>query len=208
MEKGVVEKCLAFCQALSNNNQVFSFSLTIGSDNFNFDLKELAKSSCVKKKKSPSQLRREKKRREERKQAATSTKAEEDAAEVSSKSFANPRCDPCETTFSSEEELSAHNESAHKKLFSPEKEHGIASHCELQLSPIHVQRDEENISEQESEPLVCDLSWPGYCDSKCRETFSCENDLRVHVHLSHMRCFRERYSTPCPWEHCISNEKS
>ena len=184
------------------------FSLTIGSDNFNFDLKELAKSSCVKKKKSPSQLRREKKRREERKQAATSTKAEEDAAEVSSKSFAKPRCDPCETTFSSEEELSAHNESAHKKLSSPEKERGIASHCELQLSPIHVQRDEENISEQESEPLVCDLSWPGYCDSKCRETFSCENDLRVHVHLSHMRCFRERYSTPCPWEHCISNEKS
>ena len=206
MDKSVVEKCLAFCQALSNNNQLFSFSLTIGSDNFNFDLKELAKSSCVKKKKSPSQLRREKKRREERKQAAA--KAEEDAAEVSEKSLAKPRCDPCETTFSSEEELSDHNESAHKKLSSPEKERGIASHGELQLSPIHVQRDEESISEQESEPLVCGLTWPGYCDSKCRETFSCENDLRVHVHLSHMRCFRERYSTPCPWEHCISNEKS
>ena len=73
---------------------------------------------------------------------------------MSEKSFARPRCDPCETTFSSEEELSDHNESAHKKkLSSPEKERGIASHGELQLSPIHVQRDE-----QESEPLVCGLT--------------------------------------------------
>ena len=48
MDKSVVEKCLAFCQALSNNNQLFSFSLTIGSDNFNFDLKELANPFLVK----------------------------------------------------------------------------------------------------------------------------------------------------------------
>ena len=216
MDKGVVEKCLAFCQSLSNNHQLFSFSLTIGSDNFNFDLKELAKSSCVKKKKSPSQLRREERRREERKQAAT--KAEEDAAKVSEKTLVKPKCDPCETTFNSEEELSAHNESAHKKLSSPEKEHGIPSHCELRMSPIHVQRDEENLSENESASsplpsppslsLVCELSWPGYCDSKCGKTFSCENDLRVHVHLSHNLCFRQRYLTPCPWEHCISHDKS
>ena len=58
MDKDIVEKCLAFCQALSGNNKLFSFSLKIGSDNFNFELKELAKSSCIKKKKSPSQLRR------------------------------------------------------------------------------------------------------------------------------------------------------
>ena len=75
MDKDVVEKCLAFCQALTSSNHLFSFSLKIGNDAFNFDLKELAKSSCVKKKKSPSQLRREKKRRDERTRAAS--KAEE-----------------------------------------------------------------------------------------------------------------------------------
>ena len=81
MDKETVEKCLAFCQALSSNNQLFTFSLNIGGDSFNFNLKELAKSSCVKKKKSPSQLRREEKRKEQRKQAAT--KAEEEPAKVS-----------------------------------------------------------------------------------------------------------------------------
>merc|ERR1712114_83897 len=75
MDKDVIEKCLAFCQALSSSNQLFSFNLKIGSDSFNFDMKELAKSSCVKKK-SPSQLRREKRKRDERKRAATM--AEED----------------------------------------------------------------------------------------------------------------------------------
>ena len=50
MDKDVIEKCLAFCQALSNSNQLFSFNLKIGSDSFNFDMKELAKSSCFKKK--------------------------------------------------------------------------------------------------------------------------------------------------------------
>ena len=217
MDKGVVEKCLAFCQALSNNHQLFSFGLTIGSDNFNFDLKELAKSSCVKKKKSPSQLRREERRSEERKQAAT--KAEEDAAKVSEKTLVKPKCDPCETTFNSEEELSAHNESAHKKLSSPEKERGIPSHCELRMSPIHVQRDEENLSENESasSPLPSPPSLSLVC-RYCRKTFSCENDLRVHVHLGHNICLRERYdkksddflsySTPCPFEGCTSHEKS
>ena len=45
MDKDVVEKCLAFCQALSSSNHRFSFNLKIGSDSFNFDLKELARSS-------------------------------------------------------------------------------------------------------------------------------------------------------------------
>ena len=64
MDKAVIEKCLAFCQALSAGNKLFSFGFKIGSDTFNFELKELVKGSCSKKNKSPSQLRRELRRRE------------------------------------------------------------------------------------------------------------------------------------------------
>ena len=132
MDKDVVEKCLAFCQALTSNNHLFSFSLKIGNDAFNFDLKELAKSSCIKKKKSPSQMRRETRRREERRRAAT--KAEEDIAETSEQSAnVKPKCDSCDTSFNSEEELSAHIQSVHT---TPEKERGSESQIELKLSPI------------------------------------------------------------------------
>ena len=78
MDKGVVEKC----QALTTDNKSFSFSLTMGSDIFNFSSKKLVKSSCgKKKKKSSSQLGREERRRQGRKSA------EEDAEKVSSKSL-------------------------------------------------------------------------------------------------------------------------
>ena len=146
MDKDVVEKCLAFCQALTSNNHLFSFSLKIGNDAFNFDLKELAKSSCIKKKKSPSQMRRENRRREERRRAAT--KAEEDIAETSEQSAnVKPKCDSCDTSFNSEEELSAHIQSVHT---TPEKERGSESQIELKLSPIQTQRNEEKLSEQDS----------------------------------------------------------
>ena len=222
MDKDVVEKCLAFCQALSSSNQLFSFNLKIGSDSFNFDLKELAKSSCVKKKKSPSQMRREKKRRDDRKRAAS--EAEEDTAEGSEKSVmvVKLKCDPCGKCFNSEQELNSHSESDHKALPTPEKVRSIVSCSELQLSPIHMERNEEKLSEQEgasspapsaSPPLsldvVCDLrrgfsQIPWY--PECGKTFTNEDDLRVHVHLAHFTCFREKYSTPCPWEGCISHE--
>ena len=65
MDKAVIEKCLAFCQALSAGNKLFSFGFKIGSDTFNFELKELVTGSCSKKNKSPSQLRRELRRREQ-----------------------------------------------------------------------------------------------------------------------------------------------
>ena len=221
MDKIVVEKCLAFCQALSETNQLFSLSLNIGSDTFNFDLKELVKSSCVKKKKSPSQLRREKRRREERKPAAT-----EDAAEVSEKSAEKPKCDPCEATFNSEEESSVHIDTAHKKLSSPEKERGIESHCELQLSPTHVKRDEKRLSEQEcpsspapvgtspppSATTICDL--PLKCRggakcfeiwsrdhglAKCGKSFQNENDLIVHAKNNHNYCLEHERM----WYKCL-----
>ena len=115
MNKDLVEKCLAFCQALTGNNQQFSFSLSLATDIFNFSTMELVKSSYgKKKKKSPSQLRREARRREDRRRAET--KAEyEDIAEVSEKSVAaaKPKCNHCDTGFNSEEELRAHIESVH-----------------------------------------------------------------------------------------------
>ena len=203
MDKDVVEKCLAFCQALSSSNHLFSFNLKIGSDSFNFDLKELAKSSCVKKKKSPSQMRREMKRRDERKRAAT--KAEEDIAKVSDKSamVTKPKCDPCGTSFNSEEELNTHNESDHKELSTPEKERSIESCSELQLTPIHIQRDEEKHSEQEgaSSPVPiasppptffkCHLKQSG--GGKCGETFGSEKDLKSHAHRKHDYCIEHQY---------------
>ena len=71
-----VDKCLAFCQSLATSGQKFSFTLSIGKDNFSFsNNKELGSSSCLKKKKSPSRIRREQRRKEERtlKTAAEST---------------------------------------------------------------------------------------------------------------------------------------
>ena len=130
MNKEVVEKCLALCQALTTNNHSFSFSLTMGSDIFTFSTKELVKGCCgKKKKKSPSQLRREERRRQERKRAASV--AEEDAEKVSAKSSLILKCNHCETKFNSEEELIAHSESVHMTnstaLCSPEKESEIST---------------------------------------------------------------------------------
>ena len=180
MNKDVVEKCLAFCQALSNNNQPFSLSLKIGSDTFNFHSKDLVKSSCVKKKKSPSQLRREKKRRDERTEA--DTKAEEPTVEVSEKSVVNLKCDLCGNSFSFEEELNAHNECVHKTLISPEKVH----------------RDEDHLSEQEgaSSPVSlapelppvefpCVLIATPQGVSLCVKTFTSEEDLKNHMMKAH-----------------------
>ena len=192
MNKDVVEECLAFCQALSNNNQLFSLSLKIGSDTFNFHLKELVKSSCVKKKKSPSQLRREKRRRDERKQAVT--KAEEDAVEASEKSAVKLKCNPCGNSFGSEEELNAHNESVHKTLTSPEKERGIGAQCELQLSPLQVNRYEDNLSEQEGAsspvslaPELSPVEFPCVLNARqlCVKTFTLEEDLKNHMMKAH-----------------------
>ena len=201
MDKDVVEKCLAFCQALSGNNKLFSFSLKIGSDNFNFELKELAKSSC-KKKKSPSQLRREMRRREQRNQATT--KAKEDIAELSERSISvvKPKCDPCDTTFNSEEELSAHIENVHKTLPSPEKERGITPLCDLQLSPIHGQRDEEKLSEQE---CASSSPAPGSVASVKSESVLKRAGRPCDVCLGEEGCFSHPFETeslcgPCYWD--------
>ena len=41
MDSNVVEKCLAFCQALVNANKTFSLNLSINKDSFVFTNKEL-----------------------------------------------------------------------------------------------------------------------------------------------------------------------
>ena len=66
MNTTVVEKCLAFCQALINSHHKFTLNLSVGEDTFVFNNKELEQSSCKKKEKSPSQIRRETRRREAR----------------------------------------------------------------------------------------------------------------------------------------------
>ena len=148
MDKEVVEKCLALCQALTTSNLSFSLHLKMGSDTFNFSAKELVKSSCGRKKKSPSQLRREERRRQEKRIAVS--EAEEDAEKVSAKSILTVKCNHCDTNFNSEEELDAHIKSAHMKnstaLCSPEKERGSPTLGDLQFSPILGQRSVEKVS--------------------------------------------------------------
>ena len=73
-----------------------------------------------------------------------------------------------------------------------EKELSIASCSDLQLSPIHMERDEEKLSEQEaaSSPLPCVASPPQKSFYRCYEwmcdkTFPSEENLRVHIHEYH-----------------------
>ena len=117
----------------------------------------------------------------------------------------------CGTIYNSEEELNAHSNSDHKTLPSPEKECSMASLGERQLSPIHMQRDEEKLSVQEgsSSPTHSAASPPRswFCGMiTCVKTFTNEDDLRVHYHLDHGKCIRDRYTTLCPWERCDSHK--
>ena len=66
-EDSLASKCMAFCQALASQGQVFNFSLSLGPD-FTFSLDSRSKgvkSPVIKKKASPSTLRRNARRREE-----------------------------------------------------------------------------------------------------------------------------------------------
>ena len=63
-EESMASKCLAFCQTLVSQGQVFNFSLSIGSDfTFSLDTRSKAFESQVNKKKlSPSTVRRNEER--------------------------------------------------------------------------------------------------------------------------------------------------
>ena len=181
-------KCMEFCQALTSQGVKFSFNLYTGTGfSFTLDTKESGKPTSVvaepakkrrkKKKLSPSDVRRNERRRQE------FLKRKSKGAK-------------CEGSV----------------LQTPEKERAPHQVADLQLTPLHQQRDEEDEmpsslqSPPSTLPLVCDLPH-SYSDQPCGQTFSSEDELRVHAHLGgHWICTRERYSTPCPWEGCISHE--
>ena len=217
-----IDKCLALCQMLAMSGQKFTLTLSIGNDNFSFNNKELASSSCAKKK-SPSQIRREKRRREERTVKNAAAKSTAKVAEVNGADETvnfHFQCSQCDLNFNAEEELKIHMNDEHTipNLSTPEKERLPDQTGDLKLTPVHGERSDEvaedagkppspSPSPPPTLPLVCDLVKYGCIVDPCGQTFSSEEELRVHAHLGgHFTCTRERYSTPCPWEGCISHE--
>ena len=182
-------KCMEFCQALTSQGVKFSFNLYTGTGfSFTLDTKESGKPTSVvakkrrkKKKLSPSDVRRNERRRQE------FLKRKSEGAK-------------CEGSV----------------LQTPEKERAPHQVADLQLTPVNQQRNEEDTmpsslpSPPSTLPLVCDLVKYGsiIVDEPCGQTFSSEEELRVHAHLGgHFTCTRERYSTPCPLDGCISHEE-
>ena len=176
-----VDKCLAFCQSLAMSGKKFSFSLSIGEDNFSFNNKELGSSSCLKKKKSPSQIRREQRRKEERtlKKAAESTgkvveasKSEENVSTVNSVEY---QCSQCDSKFKAEEDLNDHIGVVHTApvLPTPEKERAPDQIADLELTPpAHNLRTELFVA-----PSVKVFR----CSYKrCDETFTSIDEKRSH----------------------------
>ena len=85
-----MDKCLAFCQALSQSDQKFTLNICIGNTKLFFSNKEL-ESSWKRKKKSPSQMRREENRKRMRQNKAT----EEVAGDASAEATVNEiECNP------------------------------------------------------------------------------------------------------------------
>ena len=106
------------------------------------------------------------------------------------------KCDQCEYVAASEKGLRQHIRMKHKAsqpekiegsvLQTPEKERAPHQVADLQLTPVHQQRDEEDEmpsslqSPPSTLPLVCDLPH-SYSDRPCGQTFSSEDGLRVHA---------------------------
>ena len=134
-----MDKCLAFCQALISTNQKFDFNLSMGKDGFNFNNKELTKSSCVKKQKSPSQQRREDRRKEARKQVQLVEDTEKVTETSGNTAF---KCNHCDVNCKSGKGLKIHIGKVHKVLKSPEKERSDFLSTSLQLTPVREERQE------------------------------------------------------------------
>ena len=150
-EDSMASKCLAFCQALVSQGQVFNFSLSIGSDfTFSLDTRSKASGSQRKKKPSPSTIRRNAKRRAEfmaKKQQMPPSRISNDGEAVQT-STVFP-CDQCDYLGASEKGLKQHARMKHKKAeatpASPEalrsKEESSRS---LIGSPLPLYNREEN----------------------------------------------------------------
>ena len=117
VDSSLASKCMAFCQALASQGQVFNFSISVG-PNFSFSLdtrsKAIKDSTVTKKKASPSTLRRNAKRREEfyKKQPISSASTAGDGA--ASGASVMLKCDQCDFEAGSEKRLSEHIENIHK----------------------------------------------------------------------------------------------
>ena len=157
-----MDKCLAFCQALTQSDHKFTLNLSIGKDKLFFSNKELT-SSCKMKKKSPSQLRREERRKRERqskvaeevtdasKEKVTEKVAETDATAEEADVSTAPACDQCEYKATSERGLSQHTRMKHRGLkqpsasvlSTPESLRGeIKPDCFRSSPPPHIAREE------------------------------------------------------------------
>ena len=179
-----VDKCLAFCQSLAMSGQKFSFTLSIGKDNFSFTNKELGPSSCMKKK-SPSQIRRELRRKEERSLKKAAEPAEKVVEASESDSTVGFQCSQCDLSFKAGEDLNAHIGEVHSApvLPTPEKERAPDQVTELLLTPISGQRKEEDTHLHAVS--ICDLPMKPWGGAKCGKTFPNENDLRMHAKKYH-----------------------
>ena len=189
-------KCMEFCQALASQGKTFSFNPTTGLG-FSFSLdtrgsgkptSDMAEQVKKRKKLSPSDIRRNQRRHQEFLRRKSEGRKDEGVVVLPSP---EKECLP-----------------------SPEKERTPHYIDELQLTPVHGERNEEDAlssslpSPPPTLPLVCDLAKYGSMwNDPCGKTFSSEDELRIHAHLGgHFTCTRKRYSTPCPWEGCISHE--
>ena len=186
-----VDKCLAFCQSLAMSGQKFSFTLSIGKDNFSFTNKELGPSSCMKKK-SPSQIRRELRRKEERSLKKAAEPAEKVVEASESDSTVGFQCSQCDLSFKAGEDLNAHIGEVHSApvLPTPEKERAPDQAAELLLTPISGQRKEEDTHLHDVS--VCDLPMKPGGGTKCGKTFANENDLRMHAKKNHNYCLEHK----------------
>ena len=174
-EDSMASKCLAFCQALVSQGQVFNFSLSIGSD-FTFSLDTRSKafeSQGNKKKPSPSTLRRNARRRAEfmaKKQQIPPSRISNGEAVQTSTVFPCDQCDylgasekglkqharmkhrKAEATPSSPEALRSKGESSRSLIGSPLPLHNRGENCpncDGPFSPGHQCRDEEKAGEDD-----------------------------------------------------------
>ena len=184
-------KCMEFCQALASQGKTFSFNLTTGPE-FSFSLdtrgsgkptSDMAEQVKKRKKLSSSDIRRNKRRHQEFLRRKSEGRKDEGVVVLPSP---EKECLP-----------------------SPEKERAPHHIDELQLTPVHGERNEEDTlsSSLPSPPpaltVLCDLPRNRYLGKKpiCGKTFTSDDDFRCHVHEDHS-CCNQRYPTPCPWRWC------
>ena len=150
-EDSMASKCLAFCQTLVSQGQVFNFSLSIGSDfTFSLDTRSKASGSQRKKKPSPSTIRRNAKRRAEfmaKKQQMPPSRISNDGEAVQT-STVFP-CDQCDYLGASEKGLKQHARMKHRKAeATPSSPEALRSKGEssrsLIGSPLPLHNREEN----------------------------------------------------------------